>query len=108
MERLCRRAVCLVADADLRGGILRPPLLGPGPVYLGVATNLARWHRDVVMHMAHPKHPAFVLPPGRGGFGSRASEFLVPTAGCYGWQIDGVGFSRVLVFKVVSQTRRIG
>jgi hypothetical protein len=146
--------------ADLRDGILRQPLLGPGPVYPGVATNLARWHGDVVMQMAHPQHPAFFLPRGwvinkvlwgvrrsyrgpvliRGGqvdgthrmlfygnsgpeewsthgapelrftgrYGARASEFLVPTAGCYGWQIDGVGFSRVLVFKVVRQTPRIG
>jgi hypothetical protein len=146
--------------ADLRAGVLDQPLLGGGPVYQGVATNLARWHRDVVMQMAHPKHPAFFLPPGwltnkvlwgvsrgyrgpvliRGGqvdgphrmlfYGNggpeewythgapelrfpgryrspRASEFLVPTTGCYGWQIDGTGFSRVLVFTVVRQTPRI-
>jgi hypothetical protein len=50
--------------ADLRDGILHQPLLGPGPVYPGVATNLARWHGDVVMQMAHPQHPAFFLPRG--------------------------------------------
>jgi hypothetical protein len=43
-----------------------------------------------------------------GRYGSHASEFLVPTAGCYGWQIDGIGFSRVLVLNVVRQTPRIG
>ncbi len=27
------------------------------------------------------------------------SEVIVPVPGCYGWQIDGRGFSRVLVFR---------
>lgn len=36
-------------------------------------------------------------------FSGRAqpSEVMVPTPGCYGWQIDGHGFSRVLIFRAV-------
>lgn len=141
--------------AEGRVGIM----LGPGPVYPGVFTDLARWRRHVVMQMGHPKHSVFlprgwlinkvlwsvsrsypnpVLIRGRQVDGSRRmlfygnggpeewytrgapalrlsgrddaypSEFKVPAPGCYGWQVDGIGFSRVLVFKVVRQTPRIG
>lgn len=43
-----------------------------------------------------------------GRYDAYPSEFKVPAPGCYGWQIDGVGFSRVLVFRVVRQIPRIG
>jgi hypothetical protein len=37
-------------------------------------------------------------PPGSRGL---PSAVRVRVAGCYGVQIDGAGFSRVVVFKVV-------
>jgi hypothetical protein len=30
-----------------------------------------------------------------------ASNFAVPVPGCYAWQLDGKGFSRILIFRVV-------
>jgi hypothetical protein len=32
---------------------------------------------------------------------TQPSEVLVAAPGCYGWQIDGRGFSRMLVFRAV-------
>jgi hypothetical protein len=46
------------------------------------------------------------IQPGRGfrpwkGARDRASYTRVEAAGCHGYQIDGVGFSRVIVFQAV-------
>ena len=46
------------------------------------------------------------IPPGPGygpwkGARDRASYTRVQAPGCYGYQIDGVGFSRVIVFEAV-------
>lgn len=36
--------------------------------------------------------------------GGTASNFFVPSVGCYAWQMDGLGFSRLIVFQVVETT----
>jgi hypothetical protein len=46
------------------------------------------------------------IPPGRGpaawkGARDRPSYTRVRAPGCYGYQIDGVGFSRVIIFQAV-------
>ncbi len=132
-------------EANLPGGILHIPLLGSGPVYPGVYTNLAKWRREVAFQMVHPAQPAVPLRRGwlvqkvlwgvsrgyrgpvlirghqvdgqgrmlfytdhsqprlrfSGRVGDHPSEVLVTAPGCYGWQLDGRGFSEVLVFEAV-------
>lgn len=41
----------------------------------------------------------------RIAYDSQPSNTLVPSVGCYAWQMDGIGFSRVIVFRVVRITR---
>jgi hypothetical protein len=36
------------------------------------------------------------------------SDFLIPSQGCYGWQIDGIGFTTTLVFIAVAPNPTAG
>ena len=54
----------------------------------------------------NPPSTEMRIRPGRGytlykGARSRPSYTRVQAAGCYGYQVDGVGFSRVIVFRAV-------
>jgi hypothetical protein len=37
--------------------------------------------------------------PGQGAWREWPSYTYVPTAGCYGFQVDGLGFTHVIVFR---------
>jgi hypothetical protein len=50
------------------------------------------------------------IPPGRTRNGVRYRQWpggtWIRSSGCYAWQVDGVGFSHVIVFKAVIASRR--
>lgn len=54
-----------------------------------------------------PDLGALIIPPGptlnegRDGYRTAPGGTYVKTPGCYAWQVDGVGFSTVLVFRAV-------
>lgn len=66
----------------------------PGPIAFGEAPDLAE----------------LVIPPGptvneaSDGYRTAPGGTYVKAPGCYAWQVDGVGFSYVLVFQAVLGT----
>jgi hypothetical protein len=63
----------------------------PGPIAFGEGPDLAE--------LIFPPGPTL---NGRDGWRTAPGGTYVRAPGCYAWQVDGVGFSNIIIFRAVA------
>lgn len=109
----------IAADGDTAHGVARldPPtgewygfktLWFSDPSYQGpwIVRGAGLGHPGFVAFGEQPSVSELVIPPGdtvneRDGWREAPGGTWVSGPGCYAWQVDGLGFSAVIVFKAV-------